>query len=105
MCYRGPQQFWSEWPLIIRILQDVFFPEYIPIEDTKFNVSKKAKNVRYVTLGFRCNVIIYIHHTMMMIYPHIYIWYPHLGTGSCVSVSQPPAEVCLTDLAWDYPGV
>ena len=21
------------------------------------------------------------------------------------SVSQPPAEVCLTDLAWDYPGV
>ena len=22
-----------------------------------------------------------------------------------VSVSQPPAEVCLTDLAWDYPGV
>ena len=23
----------------------------------------------------------------------------------CVSVSQPPAEVCLTDLAWDYPGV
>ena len=29
----------------------------------------------------------------------------HLGTGWCVSVSQPPAEVCLTDLAWDYPGV
>ena len=28
-----------------------------------------------------------------------------LGTGWCVSVSQPPAEVCLTDLAWDYPGV
>ena len=26
-------------------------------------------------------------------------------TGWCVSVSQPPAEVCLTDLAWDYPGV
>ena len=23
----------------------------------------------------------------------------------CVSVSQPPAEVCLMDLAWDYPGV
>ena len=23
----------------------------------------------------------------------------------CVSVSQPPAEVCLTDLAWDHPGV
>ena len=22
-----------------------------------------------------------------------------------VGVSQPPAEVCLTDLAWDYPGV
>ena len=31
--------------------------------------------------------------------------YQHLGTGWCVSVSQPPAEVCLTDLAWDYPGV
>ena len=28
-----------------------------------------------------------------------------LYTGWCVSVSQPPAEVCLTDLAWDYPGV
>ena len=27
------------------------------------------------------------------------------GTGWYVSVSQPPAEVCLTDLAWDYPGV
>ena len=24
--------------------------------------------------------------------------------GGCVSVSHPPAEVCLTDLAWDYPG-
>ena len=32
-------------------------------------------------------------------------YYQHLGTGWCVSVSQPPAEVCLTDLAWDYPGV
>ena len=29
----------------------------------------------------------------------------HLGPGWCVSVSQPPAEVCLMDLAWDYPGV
>ena len=26
-------------------------------------------------------------------------------TGGGVAVSQPPAEVCLTDLAWDYPGV
>ena len=34
----------------------------------------------------------------------IYI-YIYLGTGWCLSVSQPPAEVCLTDLAWDYPGV
>ena len=35
-----------------------------------------------------------------------YYHYYHLtGTGWCVSVSQPPAEVCLTDLAWDYPGV
>ena len=37
------------------------------------------------------------------------LWAVHgateLGTGWCVSGSQPPAEVCLTDLAWDYPGV
>ena len=25
--------------------------------------------------------------------------------GPPTNVSQPPAEVCLTDLAWDYPGV
>ena len=32
--------------------------------------------------------------------------FKHIVSGSwCVSVSQPPAEVCLTDLAWDYPGV
>ena len=30
---------------------------------------------------------------------------PECHPGWCVSVSQPPAEVCLTDLAWDYPGV
>ena len=28
-----------------------------------------------------------------------------LGTGWFVTVPQTPAEVCLTDLAWDYPGV
>ena len=26
-------------------------------------------------------------------------------TGWFVTVSQSPAEVCLKDLAWDYPGV
>ena len=36
---------------------------------------------------------------------YLAIYKVHLGTGWCVSVSQPPAEVCLTDLAWDYPGV
>ena len=44
------------------------------------------------------------------LYPRLYPWYilillVYRCLSWCVSVSQPPAEVCLTDLAWDYPGV
>ena len=29
----------------------------------------------------------------------------HPDNSTIVDSIQPPAEVCLTDLAWDYPGV
>ena len=40
----------------------------------------------------------HIYHLLSGVVDYIYIY------GWCVSVSQPPAEVCLTDLAWDYSG-
>ena len=55
-------------------------------------------------IGYPCPWILPSVKTGQQLYTHAIVT-QHLGTGWCVSVSQPPAEVCLTDLAWDYPGV
>ena len=53
-------------------------------------------------------IIISISITMLFKMPYIILSYYHLIVIISIiadTVSQTPAEVCLKDLAWDYPGV